>query len=95
MISRYNELEDSGVKGMQLLVSKRITMTGFIVYDHVHKLAAYQQRAATWFGSGEMRFHEDIVHGLAQAPAALLGMLRGEAMGKRLVQVSTAPPTPA
>jgi hypothetical protein len=95
MISRYNETEDSGVKGMQLLVSKRITMTGYIVYDHVHKLAAYQQRAAAWFGTGEMRFHEDIVHGLAQAPAALLGMLRGEAMGKRLVQVSTAPPIPA
>jgi NADPH-dependent curcumin reductase CurA len=37
-----------------------------------------------------MQFHEDIVHGIEQAPAALIGMMQGEAMGKRLVQVATA-----
>ena len=34
-----------------------------------------------------MTFHEDIVHGIEQAPTALLGMLKGDALGKRLVQV--------
>lgn len=88
MISRYNEVEDTGILGMQLMVSKRIAMTGYIIGDHVHKLPAYQQRAAEWFRSGAMRFNEDIVHGIEQAPAALIGMMKGEAMGKRLVQVS-------
>ena len=37
---------------------------------------------------GEIVFHEDIVQGLEHAPAALIGMLRGEAIGKRLVQVA-------
>jgi hypothetical protein len=87
MISRYNEVKDPGVRGMQLMVSKRIVMTGYIVYDHVHKLPAYQLRAAPWFNAGEMTFHEDIVHGIEQAPTALLGMLKGDALGKRLVQV--------
>jgi len=87
MISRYNEVKDPGVRGMQLMVSKRIAMTGYIVYDHVHKLPAYQLRAAPWFNAGEMTFHEDIVHGIEQAPTALLGMLKGDALGKRLVQV--------
>jgi NADPH-dependent curcumin reductase CurA len=63
-------------------------MTGFIIYDHVHKLAAYQARVAPWLRSGELVFHEDIVPGIERAPAALIGMMKGEAIGKRLVQVA-------
>ena len=88
MISAYNEVDDAGIKGLQAVLAKRITMTGFIIYDHVHKLAAYQARVAPWLRSGELVFHEDIVAGLEQAPAALIGMMKGEAIGKRLVQLA-------
>ena len=88
MISAYNEVGDAGIKGLQALLSKRIAMTGFIIYDHVHQLAAYQARAAPWLRSGELDFHEDIVPGIERAPAALIGMMKGEAIGKRLVQVA-------
>ena len=86
MISAYNAVDDAGIKGLQAVLAKRITMTGFIIYDHVHKLAAYQARVAPWLRSGELVFHEDIVQGLENAPAALIGMMRGAAIGKRLVQ---------
>ena len=88
MISAYNALDDAGIRGLQAIVSKRIAMTGFIVGDHVHKLAAYQARVAPWFASGEMVFREDVVPGLENAPRALIGMMKGEAIGKRLVQVA-------
>lgn len=88
MISAYNEVDDAGIKGLQAVLAKRIAMTGFIIYDHVHKLAAYQARVAPWLRSGELVFHEDIVQGLENAPAALIGMMKGEAIGKRLVQVA-------
>jgi NADPH-dependent curcumin reductase CurA len=88
MISAYNEVGDTGIKGLQAVLTKRIAMTGFIIYDHVHKLAAYQARVAPWLRSGELVFHEDIVQGLERAPAALIGMMKGEAIGKRLVQVA-------
>lgn len=88
MISAYNALDDAGIRGLQAIVSKRIAMTGFIVGDHVHKLAAYQARVAPWFASGEMVFREDVVPGIENAPRALIGMMKGEAIGKRLVQVA-------
>jgi NADPH-dependent curcumin reductase CurA len=90
MISAYNETLDAGIRGLQPLLAKRITMSGFIIHDHVHKLPAYQARVAPWLRSGELVFREDIVQGLAQAqaPAALIGMMKGEAIGKRLVQVA-------
>src|SRR5690606_14817799 len=86
MISTYNATEDPGIKGLQQLLWKRIEMSGFIVSDHLHKLPAYQARVAPWFKAGEIHFHEDIVHGIEQAPSALIGMMKGDAIGKRLVQ---------
>jgi len=89
MISAYNSGLDTGIRGLQALLSKRITMTGFIIYDHVHHLPAYLARVAPWLQRGELWFDEDIVPGgLAQAPAALVGLFKGEAIGKRLVQVA-------
>jgi NADPH-dependent curcumin reductase CurA len=88
MISGYNSVEDPGIRGLQALLTKRIRMTGFVIYDHVHKLPAYLARVAPWVSRGEIVFHEDIVQGLERAPEALIGMLRGEAIGKRLVQVA-------
>lgn len=89
MISAYNTEGDAGIRGLQLLVSKRIQMTGFIIYDHLHQLPAYLVRVAPWLRSGALWFDEDIVQGgLARAPAALVGLFKGEAIGKRLVQVA-------
>lgn len=89
MISAYNTEGDIGIRGLQALVSKRIAMTGFIIYDHMHQLPAYLARVAPWLRSGALWFDEDIVPGgLARAPAALVGLFKGEAVGKRLVQVA-------
>jgi len=88
MISAYNETADAGIRGLLTVLTQRIQMTGFIIYDHVHKLPAYQARVAPWLRSGELVFHEDIVSGFDHAPAALIGMMQGEAIGKRLVQVA-------
>jgi NADPH-dependent curcumin reductase CurA len=87
MISEYNAVNESGINGMQAMFAKRIAMTGFMVSDHVHKLAAYQTRVAPWLRAGEICLHEDIVQGLEQAPSALISMMRGTAIGKRLVQI--------
>jgi NADPH-dependent curcumin reductase CurA len=90
MISAYNATADAGIRGLQAIVSKRIAMTGFIIYDHVHELPAYQARVAPWLRDGSLHFHEDVVRGIERAPDALIGMMRGEAIGKRLVQVAEA-----
>lgn len=88
MISAYNSDGDDGIRGLQAVLTKRITMTGFIIYDHVHQLPAYLARVAPWVRSGAIWFDEDIVQGITRAPAALVGMFQGEATGKRLVQVA-------
>jgi NADPH-dependent curcumin reductase len=39
-------------------------------------------------GNGRIKYREDIVDGLANAPRALIGLLKGENFGKVIVRVS-------
>jgi len=41
------------------------------------------------FRAGKIRYREDVVDGLENAPRALIGLLRGENFGKQLVRVSS------
>jgi NADPH-dependent curcumin reductase CurA len=44
-----------------------------------------------WLRSGELVYAEDIVDGIANAPAAFIGMMAGENLGKRLVRIAADP----
>jgi NADPH-dependent curcumin reductase CurA len=74
-----------GVPG--LLVTRRLTLTGFIVMDFE---AQYDQALADlhgWVESGQLKVYEDVIEGFEQLPSALVGLLAGENVGKRMVKV--------
>jgi len=41
-----------------------------------------------WVGQDEIKYQEEMINGLEQAPAAFAGVLRGEAFGKRVIKLS-------
>ena len=43
-----------------------------------------------WIESGRIKYREEIIDGLENAPAALIGLLKGENFGKRVIRVGTA-----
>ena len=75
-----------GVPG--LLVVKRIKMEGFIVMDYYRTREKTLDEIAGWVSSGQLKVKEDIVEGLENAPRALIGLLHGENIGKRMVHVA-------
>ena len=70
------------------MLATRSTMTGFVIYDHMHKFDTFVPRMARLLESGAVVYFEDIVRGIEQAPAAFVGMMSGDNLGKRLVQVA-------
>jgi NADPH-dependent curcumin reductase CurA len=88
MISRYNDTQAKKIAGIEQMLGKRAVMTGFIVYDHMHKMAAFLPRMHHLLGSGELKYFEDITTGLESTPAAFIEMLEGGNLGKRLVRIS-------
>jgi NADPH-dependent curcumin reductase CurA len=74
-----------GIPG--LIVTKRLTLRGFVVMDFDDQRAAALKDLKGWVASGQIKVQEDIVDGLENTPAALIGLLAGENRGKRMVKV--------
>jgi NADPH-dependent curcumin reductase CurA len=67
---------------------------GFIVSDHQDRAPAFLQELAPLVMSGRIKFREDIVDGLDNAPDAFIGLLHGKNFGKLMVRVSPDPTRP-
>jgi hypothetical protein len=90
MISQY----DGGgypLRNAGNIVGRRATIRGFIIYDHMQDFDAYPARMAARMRRGEVPYFDDIVEGIENTPAAFIGMLRGDNVGKRLVRISDDP----
>lgn len=87
MISRYESTDDPGVRNLISVLANRVTITGFSIYDHVHRLPWFVPRMARWLAEGSIVYDEDIVDGIDSLPGTFLGMLAGDNVGKRMVRV--------
>ena len=76
-----------GRSNLHLIVGKRLTLRGFIILDHNDRLPAMIREVGTWLANGKLVAEETVVDGLDNAPAAFLGMLRGENTGKMVVRL--------
>ncbi len=91
LISQYNATELPPGPNMGPVLVNRVTIRGFIVSDHVDRLPAFLADTAGWVRAGRLKYREDIVEGLEQAPRAFIGLLRGDNLGKMLVKVGADP----
>jgi hypothetical protein len=88
MVADYNRQDTpQPVHHLWQLVVKRLTMRGFLTYDHAPVLGEAQRQLREWVRDGALKPLENVSPGLASAPAALARMLSGATIGKTLVQV--------
>ncbi|MCX4388483.1 NADP-dependent oxidoreductase [Micromonospora peucetia] len=88
MIAQYNDPEPPAApRNLALVIGKRLTLRGFLVGDHGHLRAEFLREMSGWLRDGKISYDETVVDGIENAPAALLGLLRGENLGKMLVRV--------
>jgi NADPH-dependent curcumin reductase CurA len=72
---------------MFMVVTKRLRIEGFIVSDRYDRMPAFLAEVAPWVRDGSFGYRETVVEGVENAPAALIGLLEGENIGKMLVHV--------
>ena len=70
---------------------QRALIQGFIVSDHPGREADFLRDVSGWLKEGKIRYKEDIVEGLENAPRAFLGLFRGENFGKLLARMGDDP----
>jgi NADPH-dependent curcumin reductase CurA len=87
-ISRYNDARaEPGPRNLFLMVTKRLRLQGFIVFDHNARFPEFIAEVGPWVRSGELAYRETIVEGLENIPAAFAGLFHGDNIGKMLVRV--------
>ena len=91
IISEYNATGNPAGPNLRPLLVQRALIKGFIVSDHPDRAPAFLQEVAPLVMSGRIKFREDIVDGLANAPDAFIGLLQGKNFGKLMVRVSPDP----
>jgi NADPH-dependent curcumin reductase CurA len=71
---------------------KRVTLRGFIIYDdYGPRFEEFMTAMQAWLRDGRIKYREDIVHGLENAPQAFLGLLEGRNFGKLVVSLDETP----
>jgi NADPH-dependent curcumin reductase CurA len=88
-VSQYDGAPSpTGPRGIPgLIVVKRLIMQGFIVSDFYDQRDKALAELQGWVSSGKLKVQEDVINGLENTPAALIGLLAGENRGKRMVKV--------
>ncbi|MNL63634.1 NADPH-dependent curcumin reductase [compost metagenome] len=72
-----------------LILRKRIRMQGFIIFDDFAEgFDKFLQQMSEWVDQGKIKFREDLVDGLENAPQAFIGLLQGKNFGKLVIRVA-------
>ena len=94
LIANYNDTalppgpDRLGLLPRTLLI-KRIKMQGFIIFDdYAHHYGEFFGEMRQWLKDGKIKFREDVVDGLENAPQAFIGLLEGKNFGKLVVRLS-------
>ena len=91
MISEYNDATPRPGPNLGAVVRKRLKIQGFIVSDHADMRPDYLAMAAPLVRAGQLKYREDIVDGIDNAPAAFIGLLQGRNFGKLLIRLGDDP----
>jgi NADPH-dependent curcumin reductase len=73
---------------LSTVLRRRIRIQGFIIFDHHHRYPAFLKDMQGWLRDGRVKYREEIIAGLENAPRGLMGLLQGENFGKLVVRVS-------
>ena len=97
LISLYNATSMPGGEKDRLpllfrqVLTKRMMIKGFIVFNHYDQREESIIALSNWIKEGKIKYKEDFVDGLENAPNAFIGLLNGKNFGKLVVRVNPDP----
>ena len=89
LISQYNDPEPRSGPNLMSVLTKRLSVRGFIISDHSDRWDDFYRDVSGWIREGLVKYREDVVDGLERAPEAFIGLLQGRNFGKLLVRLTT------
>jgi NADPH-dependent curcumin reductase CurA len=89
VLSQYNDGGTPyGVTNMRLIFDRSLRLEGFVHSAHRDTWPAARAELEESVLSGRLTYRETVAEGIVEAPAAFIGMLQGENVGKQLVRLA-------
>ncbi|KAJ9552853.1 hypothetical protein OSB04_016898 [Centaurea solstitialis] len=88
ILSQNNRNDPQSFRNMFSVISKRITMKGFLQSDFVHLYPRFLEDVTRYYKQGKIVYLEDMNDGLESAPAAFVGLFSGKNVGKQVIRVA-------
>jgi len=76
-----------GLKNMAHVLVKRLTIRGFLIFDHEDDIEDFERDMTEWIRNGKIKWKETVVEGIENSPQAFLNLLEGKNIGKMLVKI--------
>ena len=76
-----------GLKNMAHVLVKRLTVKGFLIFDHLSDRSQFENDMKNWITNSQIKWKETIVEGLENSPQAFTNLLQGKNIGKMLVKI--------
>jgi NADPH-dependent curcumin reductase CurA len=86
MVSEFNR-EPHAHRTLRSILINRIRVQGFIVSDKLETWPGIREKLYDLVMQGTLKFRESVTEGLENAPAAFVGLLKGENFGKQLIKL--------
>ena len=87
-ISQMNvTTQGSGIKNMAHVLVKRLTIKGFLIFDHENEREPFETDMLKWLSEGKVKFKETVYTGIESAPKSFIDLLKGKNTGKMLVKI--------
>ena len=77
----------NGLKNMAHVLVKRLTIKGFLIFDHLNDHQDFENNMNKWILNKKIKWKETIVEGLENSPKAFIDLLDGKNIGKMLVKI--------
>ena len=88
MISVYNATEPApGPRNLPMIVGKRLTLRGFIVFDHADLRPQFEAEVGQWLADGKIVWRETVVDGIDNAVNGFRDLMAGANTGKMLIRL--------
>jgi NADPH-dependent curcumin reductase CurA len=86
-VSQYDSAIPTRLNNLTSLILKQGRILGFHVRFYEHRLPDVILQMSEWLRTGKIKYREHITQGIENGPAALIGILRGENIGKQILQI--------
>lgn len=87
LISGYNG-QPVALTNVRSILTNRLKVQGFIVSDHLNEWPEALAELGGLVATGKLKYRETVANGIAAAPQAFIGLLKGENFGKQLVKLA-------